>query len=67
MEACFLRKKKQSYTNRIGSDAEMVGQYYRAQISHTQMEKPLISVASTVLYKTKENNHVPGVVTVIEL
>ena len=31
------------------------------------MEKPLASVASTILCKAKENDHVPGVATEIEV
>ena len=45
----------------------MVRQYYRARINLAEMEKPMASVASTILCKVKENDHVPGVVTEIEV
>ena len=61
------KKRKHPYTSRVGSHAEMMRQYYRARISLTEMENPMASVASTILCKAKENDHVPGVVAEIEV
>ena len=43
----------------------MMRQYYRAKISLAEMESPIASVASTILCKAKENDHVLGVVAEI--
>ena len=61
------KKRKHPYTSRVGSHAEMMRQYYRARISLAEMENPMASVASTILCKAKENDHVPGVVAEIEV
>ena len=61
------KKRKQPCTNRVGSHAEMMRQYYRARISFAEMGKPMASVTSTILCKTKGNDHVPGVVAEIEV
>ena len=45
----------------------MMRQYYRARISLAEMGKPMASVASTILCKAKENDHVPGVEAEIEV
>ena len=61
------KKRKHPYTSRVGSHAEMMWQYYRARISLAEMENPVASVASTILCKAKENDHVPGVAAKIEV
>ena len=45
----------------------MMRQYCRVRISLAEMENPMASIASTILCKAKENYHVPGVVTEIEV
>ena len=68
MKACSKEKKrKHPYTNRVGSHAEIMRQYYRARISLAEIEKSMASVASTILCKAKENDHVPGVVAETEV
>ena len=61
------KKRKHPYTNRVGNHGEMMRQYYRVRISLTEMEKPVASIASTILCKAKENDHVSGVVAEIEV
>ena len=68
-ESFFQRKKrKHPYNNSVRSHAGMMRQYYCGRISLAKLEKPIMaSVASTVLCKAKENDHVPGVVSEIEV
>ena len=61
------KRRKHPYTNKVGSHAEMMMQYCRTRISLAEMENPMASVASTILCKAKENDHVPGVVAEIEV
>ena len=61
------KKRKHPYTNRVRSHAEMIRQYYRARISLAEIEKRMAFVASTILCKAKENDHVPGVVAEIDV
>ena len=66
-ENLLQRKKESTHTpKRFRSHAEMTRQYYRARISLIDMEKPMAFVASTVLCKAKENDHVSGVMAEIE-
>ena len=45
----------------------MMRQYYRARISLAEMEISMASVASNILCKANENDHVPGAVAEIEV
>ena len=45
----------------------MMRRYYRARISLAEMKKAIASVASTVLGKSKEDEHIPGVVAEIQV
>ena len=45
----------------------MMRRYYRARISLAEMKKAIASASSTVLGKSKEDEHIPGVVSEIEV